>query len=152
MQVDDLFPSRYLSSGDLQGREFRLSIAGIHYESMDDDAGGKTEKPVMRFHEAQKGMVLNKTNASVLADAFGQETDDWIGRQIVLYVARVDFRGKRVDGLRVRPAVPAAQSPAGQQAAGPAAGQPAGQQPAAGGFDPAYESSQPGAPDDEIPF
>jgi hypothetical protein len=39
---------------------------------------------------------LNKTSAKTLASAFGDDTEDWRGREIVLFEAMVDFQGKTV--------------------------------------------------------
>ena len=45
---------------------------------------------------------------------YGNDTDDWVGREIVLGVDFVDFQGKTVEAIRVkppksRPATPARQ-------------------------------------------
>ncbi len=49
-------------------------------------------------------MVLNNTNAQIIAMILkSEETDDWIGKQIVLYDdPNVSFGGKLVGGIRVR--------------------------------------------------
>ena len=59
-------------------------------------------KPVLHFQGAQKGMVLNKTNANVITILYGDETDNWIGKQIELYPTQTDFRGEIVDCIRCR--------------------------------------------------
>jgi hypothetical protein len=62
------------------------------------------ERAVIHFSELEKGMVLNKTNLKRIAYATGSdETDDWAGKQIVLYTdPDVEFGGEIVGGLRVR--------------------------------------------------
>jgi hypothetical protein len=78
------------------------------------------DKLVVYFKGAKKGLVLNVTNANMIAEIVGtEEMDEWAGKQIVLYPARVDFKGKRVPAVRVdyptannnKPAVPAAAPP-----------------------------------------
>jgi hypothetical protein len=49
--------------------------------------------------------VLNKTNTEVLEEAFG-DSEDWPGHKTKIYSTKVDFGGKRVDGLRIEPIVP----------------------------------------------
>jgi hypothetical protein len=97
MKLDEAFPSNYVKSSDLKGRSVEVIIANYAMEKLGDDT-----KLVLYFQGASKGMVLNKTNATEIADAYTDELDQWIGRKIELYVARVDFQGKKVDGLRVR--------------------------------------------------
>jgi hypothetical protein len=46
--------------------------------------------------------VLNKTNADVIAYTFGDDTDHWVGRKIVLFATRTQFQGKLVPCVRVR--------------------------------------------------
>jgi len=55
-------------------------------------------------------VVLNKTNAKIIASLHGNETDDWPGKKIILYATEVDFRGEIVDAIRVRKRIPAQQS------------------------------------------
>jgi len=98
VKLTDVFPSRYLQAADLQGREVRVTIDRIGMEEMND---GK-DKPVLSFKGKEKTLVLNKVNASTIADMYGDELDEWIGKGILLYPTRVDFQGKRVDAIRVK--------------------------------------------------
>ena len=97
MNINKAFPSTYLKAGDLDGREFSVTISEVVMMDVGDD-----EKPVIYFTGSDKGLVLNKTNALEIASAYGEETDSWPGRQIVLHTAKVLFQGKPVDGIRVR--------------------------------------------------
>ena len=97
MNIQGAFPSQYLKAADLQGRRVTVTIADVKME----DIGGD-HKPVLRFQGKDKGMVLNKTNASLIAEiARSDETDEWSGVKIVLYPTKTDFQGKRVDAIRV---------------------------------------------------
>ncbi|MGH8646294.1 MAG: hypothetical protein ACREX4_18275 [Gammaproteobacteria bacterium] len=66
---------------------------------MPDD---EEEKPVVSFLSKDKSLVLNRTNATVLLERYGDDTDHWIGKSIELIVERVSFRGKLVDAIRIR--------------------------------------------------
>jgi hypothetical protein len=103
MLISHAFPSKYVSSADLQGRTASVSISHVEME----EVGVGEHKPVLYFQGKQKGMVLNKTNASMLVTLFGDNTDNWAGQPIELFSIHTEFQGKPVEGLRVR----AAQQP-----------------------------------------
>ena len=108
MKLSDAFPSNYLKSEDLQGRDVPVVIAGTEMEML-----GNERKLVLSFQGKTKKMICNKTNAGRIAYLYGDELNDWIGREIVLTSEFVEFQGKTVKGLRVRPpsnARPAQQS------------------------------------------
>lgn len=97
MRISTAFPSSYIKAGDLNGRNVRVLIDRVEME----DIGGEI-KPVLYFQGKEKGMVLNKTNSNNIAVAYGDETDDWHGKELVLFPAMVDFQGRTVEAIRVR--------------------------------------------------
>jgi hypothetical protein len=99
MHVDQLFPSKFLRCSDLDGKPMRVTIAGIKRE----DIGGEP-KYIMSFTNGTKQLILNKTNAKSIAKVLGDETKGWMGKDITLIPAVVDFRGDAVDAIRVRAA------------------------------------------------
>jgi len=121
MKMSVAFPSKYIAAADLQGRQVDVEIERVEMEDIGDD-----HKPVAYFVGKSKGLVLNKTNASVIADIYGDETDAWLGRVVTLFPTKVDYQGKRVDAVRVmapRNAAPlAAASPRQQTQAPPNSG------------------------------
>jgi len=46
--------------------------------------------------------VLNKTNIRVLAGAFGDNTDGWVNKTVVVYPTTTEMAGKTVPCLRIR--------------------------------------------------
>ena len=97
MKTSDAFPSNYLKASDLNGKGVRVTIESVTMEKLGDD-----KKLVLHFVGKDKGLVLNKTNASRITDAVqSDETDDWSGWKITLYSCKVDYQGKRVDAIRV---------------------------------------------------
>lgn len=97
MRVSEAFPSNYIKAGDLQGGSPRVVINHVKLEDIGDD-----RKPVVYFKGKEKGLVLNKTNANNIATLFGDDMDDWSGKEIVLFPAMVDFQGRTVEAIRVR--------------------------------------------------
>jgi len=109
LKIGSAFPSKFLKADDLRGRAVKLTIDSVQMEKLDDG-----EKPVLFFLGKEKGLVLNRTNSDVLADAFGHETDDWANREIEVYPDKTHYQGKLVACLRVRVPVPAAAAADGE--------------------------------------
>ena len=53
-------------------------------------------------------MVLNVTNTKIISAAFGDDSDNWDGKVIVLYPAMVQFGSDMVEAIRVKLPKPAA--------------------------------------------
>jgi hypothetical protein len=97
-KLSKLFPSEYLQSADLNGKQVQVRIDKVVLE----EVGQKKDwKPVIYFQKAKKAMVLNVTNARMIESAYGDDTDDWHGKLVGLTVEKVPFQGKIVDGLRI---------------------------------------------------
>lgn len=118
MDLNNIFPSKYIKSSDLQGRDITLAIARIAVEKMDEG-----NRPIIYFGGKEKGLVCNKTNANRIAHYYGNNTDGWIGKQIILGVELLDFQGQTKEGLRIK-GIPAPAPLAPTQPA-PAAAAPA---------------------------
>ena len=83
-----------------------VTIKTVALEDMPGD--GHEKRYALYFRELPKGLVLNATTIRVLAKAFGEDSDDWTGKKVTLYVdPNVSFKGQVVGGLRLRPMKPA---------------------------------------------
>ena len=104
MKLTQMFPKRYATGEDLQGRAITLTIASISCEKMHPQANApEVEKWVVYFEEAKKGVVLNRTLAYQIAEFLGsEETDDWIGKRITLFPQPMTVAGKKVTAIRAR--------------------------------------------------
>lgn len=107
MKISDLYPSKFIKSDDLQGRSHRLTIMSVTVEEISDTE----RKPVLRFMRREKGLVLNKTNATHLAQAFGDDTIMWQGLEVDLVAMPTTFNGKPVQGIVVMPVHQPARDP-----------------------------------------
>ena len=105
MNINDVFPSNYLKASDLGGRKLKLTIEKVELEKV-----GSDQKPVLYFVGKEKGLVLNKTNAQVIASSHSPETDGWEGKEIAIYPAKVQFQNQMVDAIRVEGVVPTADN------------------------------------------
>ena len=101
--IHDFFPSNYLRAADLGGKEVDVTIDRVMSEDFEQD-GQKRSKPVVHFRNAGiKPLVLNKTNAMLIATACGSEDySTWAGKQVRLYADLVNFRGKVSEAIRVK--------------------------------------------------
>ena len=99
MKISSAFPSKYLRAADLDGRQVTVEIAHVELEEV---GTGEEPKPVLYFQGKAKGVVLNKTNANAVASAYGDDTDDWMGQNVVLFSAHVDFQGRSVEAIRIK--------------------------------------------------
>jgi hypothetical protein len=68
---------------------------------------GKAEQCMVAELHGQKPWVLNATNAKMLTKILNSPfIEDWSGKSITLYVAKIRAFGETVDALRVRPQLP----------------------------------------------
>ena len=100
-RVSEMFGGNLLKAEDLRFQEVTVTIGDVTIEKFPGD-----EKPKIKatFVGKDKAFVFNKTNATRIAEAFGDDTDAWRGKQIVLYPDRTMYQGSMVDCIRVRPA------------------------------------------------
>ncbi len=68
-----------------------------------------------------EGVPLNTGNARALIQAWGDETDQWVGEKILVTVVDTTFKNKPVKGLKVEP-LPAGWDGADGANAAPASG------------------------------
>ena len=137
MNIAEEFPSKYLRASDLKNRDVLVKMSHVERESLGDDT-----KPVLYFVGKEKGIVLNKTNATAIMAAYGEDTDDWRDQEIVLFSAMVTFQGKTQPAIRVRAALPKDRKAAAPKQDPISSGRPA----------PAREPVERTELDDDIPF
>lgn len=81
-----------------------LTITDVTTEEMyDAQNGGKKQGVCLHFKEKELPMVLNKTNADMVAKVTGSEIpNEWIGKKIKLGQSKVRAFGKENLAIRVR--------------------------------------------------
>ena len=100
MNVNDYLGGEHLRREDIPEATV-VTVSGVSSKKFDDPP---EKKLVLHFEEMEKTLVANKTNLRIATDYFGSsETDDWIGKKIVVYDdANIFFAGKKTGGLRLR--------------------------------------------------
>jgi hypothetical protein len=85
-------------------------IQSVEMQEIDGD-NGKEKKVVAYIKGVEKGWIVNRTNGNIIADAYGDDTDAWVGKTIELFNnPSVTYAGKRVGGISVRIPTTAPQS------------------------------------------
>lgn len=124
MSFDELVPSqsKYLAKGDVGEDGVILTIKGFRQEVVKGDDGDE-DKIVLHFVEDVKPMILNRTNAALLAAATGAaKAGEAKGKQVVVYNdASITFGGRVTGGLRIK-RIAGAPKPAPRAAAGSSLG------------------------------
>lgn len=110
MSVRETYSGKYLAEPDLQKKEARVVIKNVGKDEFDgNEPGTKVKKIVLGFEGKEKELTLNKTNANIIADAYGDEELDWIGKEIIMYPSTTLFKGKIVPCIKVRVDMPAVE-------------------------------------------
>lgn len=112
MQLNDAFPSKYITAADLRGQDHTVTIQDVQ---MGEVGRNNETKPILFFTGKPKGMVMNKTNGNMIASTLGPDTDAWRGHSITIYPSVTSFDGEEVDCIRVRrnavPTAPQSDNP-----------------------------------------
>jgi ribosomal protein L34E len=99
----------YLGEYDfLPGEEKTVTIASIGSGDVVGVGGETSTKPVMRFVEPVKPLIVNTTNFKMMQRLFQSRfVEDWLGHQIILYGdPSVKFGRETVGGVRVKSTLP----------------------------------------------
>jgi len=103
--INDIKSSKFLKKEDV-GEGSLVTIRSLGQQNVAKEGAEEDMKWVLHFDEFEKPMVLNSTNAQLIAKITGFEEDietKWIGAQVVLYnEPSVSFGSKVTGGIRVR--------------------------------------------------
>jgi len=103
MNINDMLPSKYLKQEDVNG-ETVVTFRGLKQMNVAREDEPEQMKWLVKFDEFEKPMILNPTNIKRCFKAIGDSTNEWIGKQMILYVdENVEFAGKVTGGLRLKP-------------------------------------------------
>lgn len=110
MNINSAFPSKYLKSADLpEDGDLILTMDDVSIETVGQDEDAE-QRPILRFADHEKALVLNKTNANTIAAMYGPETENWKGQRIALFATEVAYQGKMTLAIRVRVRKPEAKT------------------------------------------
>ena len=100
---DDIYGSNYLAATDLK-KPITTVIEQVEQEDFARQGEKKKMKVVLYLRGVRKPVIVNKTNALTLANAFGKNFEDWPDQRIVIKAEPTTFAGKPTKGIRLYPA------------------------------------------------
>jgi len=103
-KVSEEYGGSFLKAADLQGKTVPCQIASVAKEEFQSG----DLKWVIKFHGKDKRLVLNKTNAEIIAQAHGDDMDLWPGKTVKLYPTKTNMQGSMVDCIRIKDEAPEA--------------------------------------------
>ena len=111
MNIGDQYKGNFLEALLLpQDRPVPVTIERIEpSNTVKTEDGRLIDKPIVIFEGKDRGLVLAKTNARAIARKYGPSMNDWIGKEIQIYQARITAFGQadtpaiRVWGAPVKP-------------------------------------------------
>jgi hypothetical protein len=110
MNINDFYQteSKWLKASDLKkdGKSIKVELTIDRAEIV--EFKDNTKKLGIFFRGKDKGLVLNKTNAALIAEQHGNDSNDWAGKKVKIYATTTDFGGERVECIRVEQYVPEA--------------------------------------------
>ena len=79
-------------------------------EQIDAVKLGKWDKPNLVF-ESGSLLSVNATNNRILMRAYGRNSDDWVGKEVELYLGEIELQGTPREAVLVRPISPPINKP-----------------------------------------
>ncbi len=104
MKSTEFTESKYLNAktaGQLNGKTLVIYEVKAEMVGRDED---QQLKLVIGFEGVEKTCIINRTNNEILTEAYGDETDNWKGKKVILKLVNVNFKGKRTLGIQLEPA------------------------------------------------
>lgn len=104
MNVNDMFPSKFLHGSDLKG-PVTVTIEKIRAESMHKPGVGQVTGYVLYAVNGSRGIVLSRPLALQIAQVVGDpDTNNWIGKKVTLYPESMTVAGTPRVAIRARAA------------------------------------------------
>jgi hypothetical protein len=98
MNMTDFINSNYIKGEDIaQNVLIEATIASVKMKEFEDG-----EKSVVALEDGRQ-LVLNQTRLKVLIGAFGPNSENWIGKPVILSRGQERYGGKPVPSVRIEP-------------------------------------------------
>jgi hypothetical protein len=103
-RTSEMIQSNYLKKEDVGEDGTIVTVRSFERVNVAQKGEAPDEKWTMQFDEFEKPMVLNSTNIKLAEKALGSdETDDWIGKKLIVYNdPNVSFGKELVGGIRIK--------------------------------------------------
>lgn len=104
--INKEYPSRFLRGDEVVAHApMELAIKDIKKEQYHSRKTNKKEQTlVVYFKDKERGVALGKQRAQDLVAACGSDnTEDWLGQVVTLYIEKKDAFGKILNVIRFKP-------------------------------------------------
>src|SRR5258706_14910498 len=104
MSINDVVSAddRFLKASDWQGRKVSVRIESFTVENFKE-----RKQIVLKFFGAKKVFGLNKINTKMIASMYGDEVEEWIGKEVRLFPSKTqNQQGQIVDCVRIEYQMP----------------------------------------------
>ena len=91
--------SKYLKAADIGDSNVKVTISAVNIVELEQEDGSKQQKPAISLVGKEKAVVCNATTVQELMQAFGVDSDNWVGKEVGLSTKHYASLGK--DGLVV---------------------------------------------------
>lgn len=78
------YQSQWLRAEDLQDHTVRVRVGEVTTEILPSFEGQNEERLVVSFQGKSKRLPLNRSQAGALVRLFGDDTEAWIGKEVLL--------------------------------------------------------------------
>ena len=95
------YKSQLMTAADLAEGDISVVIKDARDQLVGQGANQKT-KVVLTFRDHDQQLALNATNYKAIVSMFGQDLDEWVGRNLQLTVGEATYGGETVDAVRVK--------------------------------------------------
>jgi hypothetical protein len=108
MKVSDMFPRKFVSGDDLDGKAYTVTIEEVRQEKLRMAGSAQEEqKHVLYLLGTRKGIILSRTLAEQIAEITGQaDTKDWPGCKMIIVPVPMTVAGKKRVAIRARTLTP----------------------------------------------
>lgn len=104
MKLNEMLESKYMKQADVSDEEV-VTVETLKKVNVARDDEDPDYRWTVKFQEHKKSMVVNATNLKRMFKFLGDDSDEWPGKKIVLYVdPNIEFGGNIVGGLRLKAA------------------------------------------------
>lgn len=104
VKVSDVYKTASELLNVAKVEELGLWLTSLRIEKVDVQQLKDRQKIVITLRNGTNyyKLPLNRTNATILAESIGEDTDSWIGKEIILQKVKRAFQGRLVDAIEVK--------------------------------------------------
>jgi len=103
VNVKKFITAKYITAknnADLKGKKLVIDSAFMEEIGQGEK---QQDKLCLRFKNVDLPLPLNQTNLTVLSTAWGDESNDWINKSVILNIVNVTYAGEVTKGIQLEP-------------------------------------------------